>query len=176
VVEGTPFRLSGYNTVNRSVTYRGQTFNVSQTLQSNADFNYLFAGYQFDVLTGPMGHLGFSAGGAYLDATGTIRAVQTNTLATKSETIGLPLAGAEFRIFPIPGHRLLDIDGGVRGMGVGNYGHYLEGTANAGLAFGPLTFLAGYRDVRLDLHEATSTASGVNVRLKGPIFSMQWRW
>lgn len=176
VVEGTPFRLSGYNTVNRSVTYRGQTFNVSQTLQSNADFNYLFAGYQFDVLTGSMGHLGFSAGGAYLDATGTIRSVQTNTLATKSETIGLPLAGAEFRIFPIPGHKLLDIDGGIRGMGVGNYGHYLEGSANAGLSLGPLTFLAGYRDVRLDLHEATGAASGVNVRLKGPIFSMQWRW
>jgi hypothetical protein len=78
-------------------------------------------------------------------------------------------------VFPIPGHRILDIEGGMRGMGAGSYGHYLEGTANAGLCFGPVTVLAGYRQVNA-LFQDTDGNSGLNVRLKGPIFSTLWRW
>lgn len=175
VFEGTPFQLNGYNVVNRSINYHGETFNVSETLQSSADMTYFFGGYQYDVLSGPMGHLGFSVGGAYLNATGTIQAVQTSTVASKSETVGLPLAGADFRIFPIPGHRLIDVEGGIRGMDVGSYGHYVEGTANGGVCIKSITLLAGYRQVNA-LFQDTSNSSGINVRLHGPIFSMMWRW
>ncbi|MDQ2839872.1 MAG: hypothetical protein M3Y72_02290 [Acidobacteriota bacterium] len=101
VIEGTPFRITGYNTIDRTILYRGQTFNVNETVRSSADLNYFFAGYQYDVVSGPAGHLGFSAGGAYFGATGTINSVQLNTTASKSETVGLPLAGAEGRLFPI---------------------------------------------------------------------------
>jgi hypothetical protein len=175
VFEGTPFRINGYNTVNRSVSYHGQTFNVSQTLQSSANINYFFGGYQYDIVSGPKGHLGFSVGGAYLGATGTITAVQASTIASKSETLGIPLAGADFRLFPIPGRRLIEFEGGLRGMGAGSYGHYLEGTGNGGLCFGPVAVLAGYRQVNA-LFQDTHGTNGVNVRLKGPIFSMLWRW
>ncbi len=176
VVEGTPFGLSGNNNVSRAITYRGQTFTVDQTIRSVADLTYLFAGYQYDVWSGPAGHLGFSVGGAYLAATGTIAEVQTATTATKTETLGLPLAGAEFRIFPVPGHRWLDIDGGVRGMGLGSYGHYVEATGNGGFWLGPVGIQAGYRAVNADLHETTQLANGLAVRLKGPIFSVVWKW
>jgi hypothetical protein len=176
VFEGTPFRIQGYNVVDRSITYRGQTFNVSETLQSSSDLNYFFAGYQYDVLSGPMGHLGFSVGGAYLSATGTIQALETATGATKSETVGLPLAGSEFRMFPIRRHRILELDGGLRGMAFGDYGHYVEAAGNGGVGLGPITFQAGYRAVNLDLHVSSNGGSGVRARLKGPIFSMLWRW
>jgi hypothetical protein len=175
IFEGSPFQVNGYNTVDRSITYRGQTFMVSETLRSSAEMNYFFGGYQYDVVSGPMGHLGFSVGAAYLNATGTIQAVQTSTVATKSETLGLPLAGADMRLFPIPHHRLVDVEGGIRGMGVGSYGHYVEGSANGGLCFGPVTVLAGYRQVNALFHD-TSNSSGVNVRLRGPIFSMTYRY
>jgi hypothetical protein len=175
VVEGTPFRINGYNTVNRSISYHGQTFNFSDTLQSTAEINYFFGGYQYDVLSGPKGHLGFSVGAAYLNATGTIQSVQASTMATKSETLGLPLAGADFRVFPVPGHRIVEVEGGLRGMGAGSYGHYVEGTGNGGLCFGPVAVLAGYRQVNA-LFQDSSQSSGVNVRLRGPIFSMLWRW
>lgn len=175
VFEGTPFQINGYNTVNRSIAYHGETFSFSQTLQSSADINYFFGGYQYDILSGPMGHLGFSVGAAYLSATGTIEAVQTSTIASKSETLGLPLAGADFRIFPVPGHRIVEIEGGLRGMGAGSYGHYVEGTANGGLCFGPVAVLAGYRQVNA-LFQDTNNSSGVNIRLRGPIFSMEGRW
>jgi len=176
VIEGFPFSVTGYNTVNRSITYHGQTFNVSQTLQSSADLDYLFAGYQYDVLSGPMGHLGFSVGGAWASANGTLHGVETGITSSRSETVGLPLAGAEFRIFPIPHHRLIDIEGGVRGMAVGSYGHYLEASANGGICVGPVTILAGYRTVNADLHNASSSPSGIDVHLTGPAFSAMWRW
>jgi hypothetical protein len=175
VFEGMPFRVNGYSTVNRSVTYHGETFNVSEPLRSSADMNYFFGGYQYDVVSGPMGHVGFSVGGAYLNATGSIQAVQTATVASRSETVGLPLAGADFRIFPIPGHRIVEVEGGLRGMGAGSYGHYVEGSANGGLCLKSITFLAGYRQVNA-LFQDSKSASGVDARLRGPIFSMMWRW
>ena len=143
VIEGTPFQLSGLNTVGRTVVYRGQTFTVNQTLQSSADLTYVFGGYQYDLVSGRQGHFGLSVGGAYLSATGLIRSVQTGVVGTRSETVGLPLAGAEFRLFPIRGHKIFEIDGGVRGMAFGDYGHYIEGTGEGGICVGPLTFLAG---------------------------------
>jgi hypothetical protein len=176
VLEGTPFRLTGENTVNRSITYHGETFNVSDTVKSNADLNYFFGGYQFDVLSGSAGHLGFSAGAAYVDTTGTIMSVTANTTASKSLTIGLPLAGGDFRVFPIPGHHWLDLDGEVRGMAFGSYGHYVQATGNGGVWFGHFGLLAGYRAVNADLHENGGGGSGVAVRLKGPLFSAVFKF
>ncbi len=176
VVEGTPFALAGNNTVDRTLVYRGETFHVSDTVHSNANLTYVFGGYQYDVLSGPAGHLGFSAGGAYLGATGTILSVTTSTTASKTEMIGLPLAGSEFRIFPIPGRHWLDVDGEIRGMGFGSYGYYTEAAGNAGAWFGHLGFQAGYRAVNADLHETGNGGSGITVRLKGPIFSVVFKW
>ena len=105
-----------------------------------------------------------------------ISAVQTATVASKSETIGLPLAGAEFRIFPIPGHRIFEIDGGLRGMGFGSYGHYVQANGNAGVAIGPITLQAGYRAVNVDLHQSSNGGSGLSARLQGPIFGALFRW
>ncbi len=176
VIEGTPFRISGFNTVNRTIVYRGETFNVNETVRSSADLDYVFAGYQYDVLSGPGGHLGFSAGGAYLGATGIINALQAGTTASKTETIGLPLAGADGRLFPIRGHRIFTIEGDIRGMDVGGYGHYLEASGSGGVSVGPVTLLAGYRTVNADIHSSSSTnPEGVNVHFKGPIFSVEWR-
>ena len=177
VVEGTPFRLNGLKTVNRTITYRGQTFNVSQTVQSSATLDYFFAGYQYDVLSGPRGHLGFSVGGAYLNATGNLSAVQTQTAASKSQTIGLPLAGVDFRVFPISHHKFFDLEGGIRGMAFGDYGYYAEATGSGGLNFGSFVVLAGYRAVNTSIYVSNSNGpSGITARLKGPIFSGVFRW
>ncbi len=176
VLEGTPVRLDGTNTITRSIIYHGQTFTEGQTLVSSADVNYFFGGYQYDAISRPAGHLGFSVGGAYLNATGTIHGVQSGLSATKTETVGLPLAGTEGRVFVLPNRKLLEIDGGIRGMAFGSYGHYLEGTVNGGIGFGPLTFQAGYRAETADLHSASNGGNGVDVHLHGPIFSVQARW
>ena len=177
VVEGTPFRLNGLKTVSRTINYRGQTFTVSQTVQSSATLDYFFGGYQYDVLSGPKGHLGFSVGGSYLNATGNLSAVQTSVSASKSQTIGLPLAGVDFRVFPIPHHKIFDVEGGVRGMAFGDYGYYVEATGSGGVNLGPFAVLAGYRAVNTSIYVTNSSGpSGITARLKGPIFSGVFRW
>lgn len=176
VVEGSPVSINGLNTVSRSIVYRGQTFNVSETVRSSAEFNYFFAGYQYDLLSGPAGHLGLSAGGAYIGATGVINAAQSGVGASKTQTLGLPLAGAEFRLFPIPHHSIFEFEGGLRGMAFGSYGHFVEGSASGGVRLGPIGILAGYRELFADLHQTGGEPSGVDVRLRGPVFSVSWRW
>ncbi len=177
VVEGTPFQLNGLKTVNRTIDYRGRTFTVSQTVQSTATLDYVFAGYQYDVLSGPKGHLGFSVGGAYLNAAGTLTAVQTSVSSSRSQTVGLPLAGVDFRFFPIPHHKIFDVEGGIRGMAFGDYGYYAEATGNGGFNIGPFAILAGYRGVNTSIYVNNSSGpSGLTARLKGPIFSGVFRW
>ena len=176
VLEGTPFSIKGTNTVQRTVSYHGQNFTVSQTLQSSADLQYFYGGYQYDALSGSLGHLGFSVGAAYLNASGAITAVQIGTTASTTQKLAIPLAGTEFRIFPIRGHRLIEVDGDVKGIALGDYGYYIEGMGQGGVSLGPLTFLAGYRATNIDLHQTNSAHDGLNARFRGPIFSVMARW
>jgi hypothetical protein len=117
IAEGTPFQINGLNTIDRPIVYRGRTFNVNETIASKASLDYLFAGYQYDVLTGPKGHLGFNVGAAYLDATGTLAAQATSalasasTMATENQKLAFSLAGVDFRVFPIPGRSIVEIEG-----------------------------------------------------------------
>ena len=176
VVEGNPFRINGFQAVSRNIVYRGQTFTVNQTVRSNASLDYAFAGYQYDVLSGPKGHLGFSVGAAYLGASGFLQAIETGVSASHSQQVVLPLAGTDFRIFPIPGHKFFEIEGGIRGMAFGDYGYFVEATGSGGVVLGPVTFLAGYRAVNTDIHVTSNGGNGITARLKGPIFSGMFRW
>jgi hypothetical protein len=183
VVEGTPFRLSGFASTQQSGTYRGQQYTVNGSLKSSAELDYVFAGYQYDVWSRPMGHLGFSVGGAYLDASGAVQATvapsslgSANVTLSTSERLGLPLAGAEFRIFPIPHHSLIELNGEVRGMAFGDYGHFIEGGGNAGINLGHFAIEAGYRAVNADIHNTSQVRSGVFAHLHGPIYSVVFRY
>jgi hypothetical protein len=174
VVQGTPVRLDGSMNLSRSITYRGQTYSVSDRITSKADLNYFYAGYQYDLISRPGGHFGLEAGGAWLNATGTIVSQTTGITASKSETVGLPLAGAEFRVFPV--HRRFDVEinGEVKGMAFGRYGHYVQASANAGIGFGPVLVEGGYRIVDMDIH-TNDQISGVAPQFTGPVLSLVFR-
>ncbi len=177
VVEGSPLHLNGNHTATQTFTYNGQQFTFSEPLTTTADLTYIFAGYQYDFLSGRAGHLGASVGGSYFDASGTITASQAGVTSTKSQQFGLPLAGVEFRVFPIPGHPIVDVNGGVRGMDLGNYGHYVEGSASGGIwLFRHLGLHAGYRVMQAYLQDNKASSGSLNVRLHGPIFSASFKW
>ena len=183
-VEGAPFGLHGLNTIDRSIVYQGRTFAVNQSVTSNATLDYFFAGYQYDLLSGTHGHLGLSAGGAYLGASGTLETQVTvagstlNVLTTKTQTVGLPLAGFDFRLFPLRHHNFLEIEGGMRGMDLGSYGYYVQAIAQGGICAGPFTLLAGYRAVDTSIYVTSNSGntSGLTARLQGPIVSGMFRW
>src|SRR5690242_1870653 len=65
-IEGSPYDFSGTNTLSRTITYNGRTYSFSDTVASEASLSYVFAGYQFDLISRDRGHFGLEAGGAYL--------------------------------------------------------------------------------------------------------------
>ena len=171
-VEGNPFRLEGQSLLSRSLIYEGRTYSFRETVVSNADLTYIAAGYQYDFLSSTRGHLGVQAAGAYLSATGTLASGSIS--ATGSYTLGMPLAGIEGRAFLLPGSRLLNINGEVKGMAFGDYGHFVQTGANLGLTFGPVSLQGGYRILDADLHRR-DRLFGVVPRFRGPAFSLQFR-
>jgi hypothetical protein len=92
--------------------------------------------------------------------------------------VGLPLAGFDFRLFPLRRHNFLEIEGGMRGMDLGSYGYYVQAIAQGGICLGPFTLLAGYRAVDTSIYVASNSgnANGLAARLRGPIFSGMFRW
>jgi hypothetical protein len=173
-VEGSPYDFSGTNTLLRTITFNGRTYTVSDTVASDASLTYIFGGYQYDLISRDRGHFGLEAGGAYLNGSGTIRSSSTGISATRSETIGLPLAGAEFRVFFGPGH--LNVNGEAKGMSLGGYGYYFQGVVNLGAGFRRVMFQAGYQYLNANIHENRSASpTGISPVISGPIFSIQLR-
>lgn len=178
IVEGSPVSVSGSHVATQTFSYNGQQFTYSEQLQSQTSLSYLFAGYQYDFLSGPAGHLGASVGGAYLNGSATITAPQAGITAARSQQIGLPLAGIEFRIFPIPGRSIVDVDGGVRGMDFGSYGDFVEGSINGTVwIHGHIGLQGGYREMTANLQNTGTNLSGrLDIRLKGPVFGLIFKW
>jgi hypothetical protein len=176
VLEGSPISFSGLNTIDRSFVFLNNTYNISQTVATNANVNYVFGGYQYDPFSGQFGHLGFQAGVAYLGVQGTLDGLQSGITETKSFQSPVPLIGTEFRIFPIPHVHILQVEGMLRGFPAGGYGYFIEGGASAGLHYGPFSLLAGYREMFANLHQNKLDPDGVALHLKGPIFSLQAHW
>ena len=173
VIEGSPYDFSGTNTLSRTIAFGGRTYSFSEMIASNATLTYVFAGYQFDAVSRDRGHLGFGVGGAYVGATGAIRSA-SGVQASSNQTIGLPLAGTEFRYFIGPAR--LNINGEAKGMAFGGYGNFLQGVVNVGAGLRHVMFQAGYQYLNADIHENRATnPAGIAPVIQGPIFSIQLR-
>ena len=170
-VEGTPFNFDGSMNLSRTITYQRKVFSISDAITSHADMNYIYGGYEFDLISRPSGHIGIEAGGAYLRAEGSITSQVAGLTASKSETIGMPLAGVAFRVFPVHGKVDVEINGEVKGMDFGSYGHYLQATANAGIGKGFLLVEGGYRIVNADIR-TTNRLNAVSPEFRGPVVSL----
>jgi hypothetical protein len=173
-VEGTPFRLDGAQNLSESITYQGRVFSIADRITSTADLNYFYAGYQFDLISHPNGHFGVEAGGAYFNATGSISSQATGVTASKSETVGMPLAGLAFRSFPVHGKLDIEINGEVKGMNFGGYGHFVQVSANAGVGRGHFLVEGGYRFINADIH-TTNGVTAVSPEFRGPVVSVLFR-
>jgi hypothetical protein len=112
---------------------------------------------------------------AYVDATGTVRSQTAGFTGAETQSFPFPVAGAEFRAFLIPGSTLLTVNGGVKGMELGDYGHFVEGAINGGVGLGRHVILqAGYMVADADVHRKDRTR-GFTPRFTGPVFSVQFR-
>jgi hypothetical protein len=144
---------------------------LTEHITSTAGMNYFYGGYQFDIISRPAGHIGLSVGGAWLSADGTIRGQNSGITASKSESIGLPLAGFDWRVFPVRRRVLVEINGEAKGMTLGSYGHYVQASVAAGIGAGPVLIEGGYRIVNFDIH-SLNNSSAVSPQFTGPVLSL----
>ena len=174
-IEGTPYRLNGDNEINREFVYGGRRFTVRDRIVSEARMDYVFGGYQFDFVSRPRGHAGLLGGIGWIDATGTLRSTTPSASAVESASLPLPLAGAEFRVFPIGGRYPVSLGAEVKGMSLGDFGHYVQAAVNVGLGFSRyVTMQAGYGVVDADVHKRDRSVV-VAPSFHGPMFSLQLR-
>ena len=176
VLEGTPISIQGLNTINRNVTYFGQQYSVSDTLKSSAQISDIYAGLHRDWYSGRMGRFGTSIGASYLGLAGSIQGQQSGIDKKGSTPFGLPLAGVDFRLYPIPNRRWLVLEGAVRGLPAGSYGHWLEANGGVGTFIGPVGLQIGYREMLINFHQTGVDPNGLNLRFYGPTASVFWNW
>jgi hypothetical protein len=173
LVEGTPYRLDGDNVLTRRVVFAGREYAIQERVESRAELNDIFLGYQFNPVQRGHGHLGFQAGVAILDASGTVTAPQRAITGTEQYTAAAPLAGLSARGFV---GRRVELRGSVRGMAFGGYGHYVRAEAMAGLRLGPVSLLGGYMLLDADLHERqVENRTGIAPRIQGPVVAVEFR-
>lgn len=174
MLEGTSYRLRGEADVNRQFTFAGQQYTLQDRVTSAADITHIFGGYQYDVVSGARGHAGLQAGVAWVDATGTLTSNSFGFTGAEKQSFPFPVAGAEFRLLPLASP-LLQIAGGIKGMTLGDYGHYVDASIEAGAGLGRhVTVLAGFRIADADVHRKDQTR-GFSPRFTGPVFSVQFR-
>jgi len=139
----TPVVSSRTTTLNRTVIWQDQTFEVGT--QVNADVKSLIfsPGYQYDFFRkrqgslGPLVNVNFIYTDARLKATGTITGgggSGSGTVSADGSLLApLPAIGPTFRWYPIPDSSRLYLDGSLTGMSFFGYGNFVS--ANATLGF-----------------------------------------
>lgn len=174
-VEGSPYSFEGSNPLSRGIEFNGRTYSVQDTVVSKADLSYVLGGYQYDIVSRPQGHFGFQVSGAYLDASGTIASANTGISASRSQQLGMPLAGAEFRAFVLPS--VMYVSGEIKGMAFGDYGHFVQGGVFVGAGWRGVSVQGGWQILDANVHEANGgvNAVGIAPRFSGPAIGIQFR-
>jgi hypothetical protein len=115
------------------------------------------------------------AGIGYVDATGTLSSRQFGFSGTEHQAFPFPQLGAEGRAFLVPHRNLLEIDGELKGMSLGDYGHLLQFAVHGGVSVGRyFTVRVGYMIANSDVHRKDNTR-GFNPTFQGPVFGIQLR-
>jgi hypothetical protein len=174
VFETVPYKFEGNQALTRSFTFNNVTYTVQDRIASRADVNYVFGGYQRDLISTGMGHGGVLGGVAYLDGDASVRSETRGLSGTESARLPFPLIGGEFRVFPGPGGHL-NVNGEVKGLPLGGYGHYIHTAIHAGISFGThITAQVGYSYLNADVHEKNN-GDGFKLDFRGPVISIQFR-
>jgi hypothetical protein len=176
-----PFNQSNQAVLNRTITFRGQTYSVGATARGEIEATLFAPGYQYDILRGRRGHLGIGVQVDLFRTTGRISTAaqvtgagvhQAASSSSASLLAPIPVAGPEFRLYLTKSPRLF-VNGQVFGMYFFGYGNFVSTTDYLGVALSKsLSNNAGYAiGSRLRVKD-TSSRVGLNLIQKGPIVGM----
>ena len=176
------FNQSQQAVLNRTITFRGQTFFVGATAKGTLQATVYTPGYQYDIIRRKRGHLGVGAQVNIFNTSGKISAaaqitgagMQQAAVSSRASLLApLPVIGPEFRLYVTNSPRLF-INGQVFGMYFFGYGYYASTVDFVGLSITKnLSINGGYAYAsRLRITD-TSNRVGLNLTQKGPVAGIE---
>ena len=178
-----PVTSSSTATLNRTIEFQGETFEIGSQVTANLRSLSFSPGYQYDIVRRDHGFLGLEVDFAMLYTEGTLKAAASVNgqgavkSASNSLFAPLPVVGPAGRWYPLHDSNRLSLEGSVRGMYFFGYGDFLtaRGTLGVGLTR-RLAFRAGYQmGSRLTI-QGTSDQIAIRVTQKGPTAGIEYSW
>jgi len=173
IFDTAPYQLNGASTVTTPLVFHGQTFDISQPIQSKIDVISANVAYQYDVVSRPNGFAGLSAGVGYLDGLVKVTDLTNEVAHSERERAAFPLLGFAFRAYPCV--NVINCSGEVKGMRLANYGYTVQSAFAMG--YSPthnLTLKLGYQMFDTDVHDKTAS-KGVRTKIYGAVLGLQLR-
>ena len=176
-----PFNQSNQVVLNRTITFRGQTYAVGATSRGQLEAVLYAPGYQYDILRGKWGHLGIAAQLNIFRTTGKISAAaqvtgagiqQAAASSSASLLAPIPVGGPEFRIYLLKSR--LFVNGQGFGMYLFGYGNYFSTTDYLGVAVTRfMSINAGYAiGSHLRVNNSANRV-GLDLVQKGPLVGLE---
>jgi hypothetical protein len=169
----SPFYTSHETTLNRTITFQGQTFEVGLLTRSDLHAFLVAPGYQYDIIRRKRGHLGISVQADLFNTSAKISAAaqivngvqQPAVSASGSLLAPIPVIGPEFRIYPFNSPHFF-FEGNVYGMYLFGYGNFVSTTDAIGVAFNRhISLNAGYQLGSRLVVQASPSNDRVGIRL-----------
>lgn len=178
----SPFDRTRQIVLNRTVVFRGQTFNIGSAATGELSVLALVPGYQYDIIRRKRGHLGVAVQLDLFDTSGSLKtATQVNNgvpqaavSSSASLQAPIPVAGPDVRFYLLHNSNRLFVTGNVLGMYLFGYGNFVSTFDTVGLTLTKhLSMRAGYQlasrlNVNTSLHRV-----GLNLTQKGPVVGLE---
>ncbi len=175
----TNFSQSKNFTLNRTIVFQGQTFNLGASAAGDLDARILIPGYQYDFIRRRRWNLGAQVQLDIFDVTGSLSAVaQVNNGVPQSAAFSsgrvrapLPVAGPHIRVYP---WSRLYVDANILGMYFFGYGNFVSSSGTVGLKLTKNLALAGGYQLGSRLNVNTrSNDIGLSLTQKGAIAGVE---
>jgi hypothetical protein len=176
----SPVISSRTTTLNRTIDWQAQTFDLGARVEANIQSLIFTPGYEYDFFRRRSGYLGLLVNFnlAYTDAK--LKAATNGGAAGQADgsiLAPLPAIGLTFRWYPIPNSGRFYVDGTLVGMSFFGYGNFVSG--NGVLGFPILIhwdIRAGYMvGSRLKISGSTDNIA-IRLTQKGPLFGIDYHW
>ena len=179
----SPVESTNSKVLLRTVTFRGQTFEVGTRASADIQSFSFAPGYQWDFIRRNWGYVALATQLNLLDTKASIsRQVVVDGQTRRRTASGsvfapLPIFGPRARWYPVPSSNRLALEGSVQGMYFFGYGDFYSarGTAGIGLTHN-FRITAGYQvGTRLSIH-GKSQDLGIRLTQKGPVAGIEASW
>jgi len=179
----SPVESSRSDTLQRTITFRGETYDIGTRVSVDIRSFSFAPGYQWDFIRRNWGYVALATQVNLLDTKASITGQVTVNEQTATQTASgsvfapLPVLGPRARWYPMPNSSRLALDGTGQGMYFFGYGDFYsaKGTVGVGLTHN-WKVTAGYQlGTRLSIHGG-SNQIGLRLTQKGPVAGLEGSW